>query len=310
MRSKLLLWFPGALLAVACATEAAPRLNEPFAELTDDHIVVRTGHFPIAEGDVFECFYTPLITDRDVLVGRASGAQEEGGHHLTIHYTMAHRPVGHHTCDDAEMATWRQIGAAEEGEMAEYWIDGLGMRIPAGAQIVLQAHYINLAGHERMVEDHAEIFLRQPSEIRHLAAPFVVHDDAWEIPARSGLRHTAECTVARDMQIGLLLGHLHEWGMRFRLEATFPDGSSRMLYDESWEASYSSHPPVIQYGIDTPLMLPMGTRLRQICEWMNPESEPMLFPREMCVGYMVSFPSETGEMEFCEVDTRSDEMTR
>jgi hypothetical protein len=298
-----------ALALTSCSGPSEPARHEPYAEIFEDRISLRTGHFEISRGDVFECFYTPLITDRDIIVGSATGTQEEGGHHLTVHYTMNHRDPQHHACNDEEMATWRQVGAAEApGTPAEYWVEGLGMRIPAGAQIVLQAHYINLADHTRTVEDAVDVHFLPPDRLVHLGAPFVIHDDAWEIPARQQLRHTAECVVQRDHNIGLLLGHLHEWGVRFSLQRQKSDGTIEMLYDEPWEAAYSSHPPVNTYGLEEPLLLHAGDRLIQTCEWMNPEAEPMLFPREMCVAYMVSFPSESGEMEFCEVVERNDEV--
>jgi hypothetical protein len=306
-RSLGILLGAAAGLLVSCSS--GPSLNPPFAEIREDRIVLRTGHFEIPPGDVFECFYTPLVADRDLIVTRAEGRQEAGGHHLTVYYTMVHQDPGHHPCIDEEMATWRQVGAAEDGPAAEYWVDGLGMRIPAGAQIVLQAHYINLEG-TRLVEDRVDVLLSSLDRIRHLGAPYVVHDADFEIPARASVRHVAECVVARDLQIGLLLGHMHEWGIRFSLERVNADGTTEMLYDEPWEASYASHPPVARYGLDHPLVLPAGTRLRQTCAWMNPETEPMVFPREMCVAYMVLFPSETGEMEFCEVESRRTERLR
>lgn len=298
-----------AFALASCSSPSEPARNEPFAALLEDRISLRTGHFEIGRGDVFECFYTPLITDRDIIVGGATGTQEDGGHHITVYYTMNHRDPQHHPCIEDEMATWRQVGGAEEpGATPQYWIEGLGMRIPAGAQIVLQGHYINLDDGPRIVEDEVDVEILPPERVLHLAAPFVVNDEGWEIPARQQLRHTAECVIERDHNIGLLIGHLHEWGVRFSLQRQRSDGTLEMLYDEPWEAAYASHPPVNTYGIEEPLVLHAGDRLIQTCEWMNPEAEPMIFPREMCVAYMVSFPSETGEMEFCNVDRRRDEM--
>jgi hypothetical protein len=294
-------------LLVSCGSE--PMSSAPFAEIREDRIVLRTGHFEIPPGDVFECFYLPLITDRDRIVSSAEGRQERGGHHLTVHYTMVHQEPGHHPCVEEEMATWRQIGPAEETAEAPFWVEGLGVLIPAGAQIVLQSHYINLEG-TRMVEDEVDLLLTTRDRIRYLSGSLVMNESEFEIPARTAVRHTSECVVQRETQVALLTGHMHEHGVHFRLERVGPDGTSEMLYDASWEASYASHPPVNLYGIERPLTLTAGTRLRQTCQWMNPGTEPLIFPREMCATYMVTFPSESGGMELCEVVTRHAEPLR
>jgi len=296
-----------ALAAASCSSDPAAN-GEPYAAVLEDRIVLRTGDFEIAPGDVFECFYTPLTAESDILVSHGVGAQMEGGHHITVYYTMAPQDVGHHPCTDDEMTSWRQVAAAEGlGDEEQFHVPGLATRIPAGAQIVLQAHYINLSG-PRVVNDHVDVLIPRPEEVQAMAGTMIVIDDTFEVPPRTHLRRVMTCTVPRDVQVAFLLGHMHEWGSHYRLERLDGSGGSEMLYDAPWEASYASHPPYELYGLETPMLVPAGTQLRQTCEWDNAEVDPLLFPREMCLAYMITFPAVTDDLEFCEVDTVTEEI--
>ena len=288
----------------SCATQAAPA--GPSAQMLDDRIVLSTGDFEIPNGDVFECFYTPLILDRDVLVSYGLGTQLEGGHHITVYYTTNTRDPEHHPCDESEMASWRQLTAAEAAGDEPLHVDGLALRVPAGAQIVLQSHYINTLG-PRTVQDHADVFTPKPDEIRAMGGSFVVNDEGFDVPAGSRLRRTYVCNVAQDTQVAMLVGHMHEWGSHFRLERLDAAGTAETIYEHDWEAVYASHPPTNAYGLDTPLVLPAGTQLRQTCEWNNNEDYPLSFPREMCISFMITFPSDAGDMIFCESVSSTDE---
>ncbi len=295
-----------ALCVASCAPGAdAPAL--PSGTLFDDRIELSTGAFEVGTGDVFECFYTPLVLDRDLLVTYGTGTQAEGGHHITVYYTTNVRDPEHHPCQESEMATWRQLTAAESSASTEpLHVDGLALRVPAGAQIVLQSHYINVSG-PRIVEDRAEVYIPRPEDVREMGGSFVVDDEGLDIPAHSRVRRTYVCTVGTDLQVAMLLGHMHEWGANFRLERLDGAGGAETLYEHAWEALYASHPPTNAYGLDTPLLLPAGTQLRQTCEWNNNEDYPLAFPREMCITYMITFPSAAGDMVFCDPVSSTDE---
>lgn len=293
---------PLVLLAFALSCTTQTGSSGPSGTLLADRISIHTGDFPIPPGDSFTCFYTPFTAETDLTVTRGVGMQQEGGHHLTVYYTMTPQPAGYHTCTDQEMATWRQIAAADPttGETS-YAVPGLGMRVPAGAQIVVQAHYINL-GDVRSVNDWVDVMLPRTGEVRYLAQSFVIDDEDWEVPAMGSWQSQSECVVSRDYQAASLLGHMHELGAHFTLEMQAPGETTwTSLYDTDWTTSYFSHPPINLYGLDTPLMMPAGTRLRQTCQWHNTTTDPAIFPREMCVTYMLTFPSTTGGMDLCDI---------
>lgn len=283
------------VLASSVALLAACGASEPVASTRIEGNLLRVdlGRFEVPAGDTLTCFSTGLVTDREYAIGSALGMQDAGGHHITIYWTEDPTEFAPRPCRDEDMLTWNFVagtggepGAGDDQDLPE----GLAFRLPAHAHLVVQAHYINTTGAPLRVRDTLDIELLDPSAIDAYAAMFAISDGAFEIPPRTRFRRVSDCTVTQPLDVVLLLGHLHEAGTFFSLERLHDGAEPEMLYEQSWESRYVAHPPVRRWPTDEPLQLAAGTRLRQTCEWMNTESESLLFPSEMCVSSMYYYP--------------------
>jgi hypothetical protein len=285
---------------VACGgTDESP----PGEQVDTSLLTFRTGEFEIPAGDSFECFYTDTFTDKELAVTSAKGNQGPGGHHIVAYWTDVTRDPQHHPCTDDEMVTWHQIAGASGDGGAEGLIglpDGLAIKVPEGKQLVLQSHYINTTGAPMVVDDEVSLKTVQPDEVEEYANYFVVLDDQFEIPPSAQHESRTICTLTRDFDVVLLLGHMHELGTSYKLEILDEAGAAETLYEQAWEASYASHPPVTNYSRAEPLRLTQGTRLRQTCNWNNDTPDVTLFPREMCLAFFYYYP-DAGEL-ICEVE--------
>jgi hypothetical protein len=260
-----------------------------------------TGEFAAPPGDSFTCIYTDTFTDRELAVTNAYGTQQLGGHHITAYYTQATRSPTSHPCIASEMADWNQVGGGGDEEFDLSLPEGLGIRIPAGVQMVLQAHYINLSDATLMANDSITLELADPALLESFVNQFVVLDTDFTVPPHEASESVITCTVPEEVQIVNLLGHLHEWGTHYALEKIDADGNTlEMLYEQEWEPSFASAPPVLRYAKDAPLVLAAGTRLRQTCAWENVEDDALTFPREMCLAFAQYYP-DNGEI-FCDMD--------
>jgi hypothetical protein len=269
-----------------------------------DKLTFHTGSFEVGPGDVFECFYTGVITDQELAVNSVFAKQHAGGHHVTIYYTTIQQDPNHHPCMDSEMANWRMIGGAAGSSEATVLTlpENFAARVPAGVQLVIQAHYIN-TGENFTTDDEIGLNLIDPANVESYVNQFLVNDDTFDIPAHETLERVQTCTVPQDLQIVRLLGHMHEWGSHYSLEQLDDAGNPvSMLIDDEWDPVYASHPPVNEYEPAAPLLLAAGTRLRQTCDWSNDTDQDILFPREMCIGFGLYFP-DAGEV-YCEPDAQ------
>lgn len=255
-----------------------------------------TGTFEIPVGDSFTCFYTDEYSPRELSVWSASGQQGVGGHHIIVYYAEQPRPVGYHPCTDEEMTNLHQLAGAAGNENQDAPLelhDGLALKVPAGKQFVMQAHYINATDAPQTVNDSVTLNLMKPEDVRAYVNYFVTNDDSFEIPPSANYSHTTYCTTQRDLDIVLTLGHMHEDGRQYTLDVVDAAGTvMQPLRSDTWQPSFTSHPPITHYPADAPLRLPAGTRLRQTCEWDNTTANPVIFPREMCLSFMYYFPGD------------------
>ena len=272
--------------------------------ITDEMLSFETGDYQVAGGDAFECFYTDVITDRELAVRGAAGVQQAGGHHITIYYTELIKDPQHHPCETAEMADWRMIGGGgDEAEAAVAKLrmpEGLAIRVPAGAQIVLQSHYINL-GESFTANDSASLELVPTDSIDAYVNQFVFNDVGFAIPPHQEFESVSTCTAPADVDIIRLLGHMHEWGTYYHLERLDEsDEPVETVIEKEWDPVFTSDPEILTFEPAAPMHIAAGTRLRQTCRWSNDTAEPILFPREMCLAYGLYFPDD-GEI-FCDPD--------
>ena len=72
------------LSAVSCEGESE---TEATGEVTAS-ITVDLPEFAIPVGESFQCFYSDVITDKELSVVNAAGVQVEGGHHLSLYFCL------------------------------------------------------------------------------------------------------------------------------------------------------------------------------------------------------------------------------
>jgi hypothetical protein len=296
MHRRLFWALPLALGAAACGSDDGG--TTPTGTQTDPNtLTFTTPKFEVPPGDSFTCFYTDIVTDRELSVIGGNGIQGPGGHHIVAYYAVEPRDVGYHPCADSEMVNLRQIAGGAEQSADQNGIlalpEGLGLFVPKGKQIVMQAHYINTTGASYEVQDEAILRTTDPANIKAYVNYHVTNDDAFEVPPSSPYERTTLCKLTRDYQIALALGHMHELGKHYKLELLDDKGELvDTIIDDEVGLTYSSHPPVQRWEMDSPLMLKAGQTLRQTCKWDNTTAKAVTFPREMCLSFVYYWPGD------------------
>jgi peroxiredoxin len=171
---------------------------------------------------------------------------------------------------------------------------GTAKVIPAGAQLLIQAHYTP-RGTPQTDRSVIGFTFADPATIRKRITSIAAINFQLRIPAGvSDFPAVAEHRFNQDYILYALLPHMHLRGKSFRFEATYPDGRREILldvprYEFDWQNAYI---------LDQPKRLPEGTIMRCVGHFDNSAENPnnpdptriVTFGEqtndEMLIGYM------------------------
>lgn len=151
------------------------------------------------------------------------------------------------------------------------WVrNGLAVKIPAGATLVLQVHYVTTGQKE---QDRIAVGMRWPrgkveKEVRHV----MLDQHGLAIPPGApGHEVRASKTLDHDVTGLALFEHMHVRGRDATFLAHTPDGASRPLlvipaYSFDWQLSYLLEPGSVR--------LPKGTRIECVGHYDNSTWNP------------------------------------
>jgi hypothetical protein len=238
------------------------------------------------------CAPVTAVVEDEFLVSAGSGQQMLGGHHAAVYVRDAVKDEAPHPCTSQDMLELRfLVGAGGAGGVSLTLPEGLALRISPGQQIVIQSHYINTSPEPRTVMDAVDLHLVDAEQEPDIADAFAVLAGEIDIPPFAvEYESVKDCVIDREMDIHLLLGHTHDFGVLFQMEHVPAEGPVELLYWATDGALLRDDPDVTIYT--DPLHLVPGDVLRVTCQWTNTTPEPLGWPAEMCVGFMYYTPSE------------------
>jgi hypothetical protein len=246
----------------------------------------------VAPGDdVTYCTFTDVILDEATIFGETFGAQSPTGHHAVLQFAPTAQEPHTGSCGGDMDATIMLGGTGGKAVADEPTLpENYGVEVPAGAQLVINHHWINTTPYE--VEGQSMLLARRLERGGDtvLAGSFPMLGLGWDIPALGELEYTTECTYEEDVEYVLALGHMHEWGQHVSVEVERAGGAVEMLIDEEWtaDAATTAGGGTI-FSLEDPYVVHKGDTVRLTCSWANDTPEPIGFPREMCIffGYTI-----------------------
>ena len=289
-------------VSISCGSEEAERLDSlPPVTAKAGGLTLLT---PIVRGipvgkDATYCTFTDVITKEKLLIHNTYGAQSPGGHHAIMFYTPVPETPRTVPCEAADMERFRQVLGGTGGEGTAVWepTPNVAAEIPAGAQLIVQHHWINYT--DKPMDGQAILFT-EPAVMRPdtvLAGATAVVATNFRIPANSPLQVTSECEFKKQKRYMVGLPHQHEWGKHVKIELVRAAGGTEKIIDTDFDPSMVFEPPVTDFERKgARLVVEPGDKIRLTCDWNNTRAEPLEFPREMCVffGY-----SDDGEVAYC-----------
>jgi hypothetical protein len=268
--------------------------DDPATDGDDEEAVDERVEIPPAGPDVLSFvsgeFIIPAGEDRmmctsihyeggDVAYRNATMLQGKGGHHAVLLGTREPLPAGTVVdCSDAaDMSKYELIMLPQELP------PGHGAKLPAGQPMVMQSHYVNTTSKPIRVRDVVQLELVPMDEVRIWTAPMMNTSIDFEVPAGQTHELSFDCVLEHDVELLTLVGHMHEWGTRFRTEIGPTTDALELLYlVDPWKAEYRDMPPTTLF-FEQPKPLAAGTIIRTTCSWDNTDSHALVFPHEMCI---------------------------
>ncbi|MGI8746433.1 MAG: thiol-disulfide isomerase [Bryobacteraceae bacterium] len=192
------------------------------------------------------------------------------------------------------------------GQVPENWRDGLGKRVKAGSDIVLQLHYTADGKVEQDQSSIGMVFAKEPPAERSLGLA-AVNVMLRIPPGAPNYESHAYLNLPNGGTILSFFPHMHLRGKAFEFKAAYPTGESETLlkvnnYDFNWQLSYK---------LAKPLTVPPGTRI-ECTGWFDNSPNNARNPdansevrfgeqswEEMLVGYFdVEVPRDTTVRQF------------
>jgi hypothetical protein len=231
------------------------------------------------------CTWTDFVADRDLDVRSVEGWQSPGGHHVVLYATKIHQEANlTRECRDEDMLTFTFITGTAGGEGSSHDVasapGNLAFRIPAGAQVVLNHHYINASPKPLDAQSAMNVLLAEPGKSYVRSGWMFFSNTRLMLPPGTPTLDI-HCTMPKPVSGWWLAPHLHRWGTRATVDITHENATAR-LFDLAWKGEYTFHPPAIEKDPAAPLVLAEGDQVDLHCEWNIPGPDTFTFGKEMC----------------------------
>jgi hypothetical protein len=252
-----------------------------------------------------DCRYV-VLPDQPIEVARFEHRYTPGAHHMLLYPTS----LAPDQVDEGETfdctgrgelhATGVAYGGSEpEGELP--YPDGIAMRLPAGAVMLLESHYLNTTSEP--IDAEVRINLWYATEPASVEAGTIFYYD-WHIllpPAPGEASATMRCQVPQDLSLVYATSHMHRRGTAFRSQLLREGAEPMPLHDsESWAAPT----PEVFWP---PLELAAGDTVEFRCEYRNDLDReviegPSADGDEMCIFIAGYWPKMPADHELCLAD--------
>ena len=231
------------------------------------------------------CTWTDIITDKVTDIRSSIGYQNEPpGHHVIMFYTTEKQPPGtQRVCNDSDMATFRFLtGAGSQGELNEAPGD-IVYRVPAGAQLVVNHHYLNSTDQPLKGQSAINVYFADPTKQWTPSGYLAITNTDLQV-AQGDTTQVMHAQLTQPFDVYQAIPHQHQWGKHEKIVTTHA-GTPTTQFDLAWDPSYTFHPPENKWDPATPMHLDAGDTIDVTCEWDNTAGRTLAFGFEMCVAF-------------------------
>ena len=272
----------GAPLGNAAELPKPPRFPAGWTLGEPDAVIQPSQSFSLAaEGkDVYQCFVVPTNYAEDHYLSAIEVRPENRAivHHVIAFLDSSGKAreldsktpePGYASFGGTGFLPSGSLGGWAPGNLPRHLPDGVGIRLPKGADIVLQVHYHKSGKVETDRTRLGLYFSKRPVEKQLRIVPVL---GLWLNipPADPNYAVKASLPMMVDATILQVMPHMHLLGKDMTVKAVLPDGTEKPMvkvpdWDFNWQTTYTFREP---------LKLPRGSRVELLAHYDNSSKNP------------------------------------
>ena len=255
--------------------------------ITDPDLVLTMPQFTInsLNNDDYRCFVIPTgllqdvyITEIEIVPGNG-----EAVHHVILYQDITLTPVtldaqdpgpGYTSFGGTGSSASTSIGGWVPGQGTKVYPNGMGVKLPAGANVIMQVHYPMTANGQ---QDQTKVNIKYTTTpVRELLITSPLHHGALNegilaLPPNQETTFTTQYALPLyDITILDVSPHMHLLGKTIKAWATTPLGQTIPLIDiPQWDFEWQGF-----YDFKNPIRLPAGSVLHSTATYDNTASNP------------------------------------
>ena len=236
-----------------------------------------SGDWELAAGEEITSAILTMTAERDIVVGAIRPIAPLGTHHTVL-------ALNGFSPDDYIYAS-----GVDTNELV--FPAGVGLRIPAGTDVVLQLHLFNPTPGAITGTSGIEIVELDEGELEQEADIILPGPMDLEIPPLGEHSQSSTCVVNTPQTLFALFPHMHQLGSHFRTTVTV-SGEEVVVHDAPYEFE---HQPFLALE---PVALEPGDAIETTCTWNNTTNQTVFWGEsseaEMCFSILYRWPAQEG----------------
>jgi hypothetical protein len=210
-------------------------------------------------------------------------------HHSALFQTMSPEPEGFFECPTLIKTSWQPIWAGGRNTNGITLPQGVGFKIPANTQYLLQLHLFNTTTAKASERTAINLAYATDSSTLTGAGIFAFGTFSLTIPKGTlGYQKVIDCNVDRDMHVFAAFPHMHQLGTKISLEkGTTMAQAADIYHKDPWVFGDQPMDPV-------DVMVHQGDYMRATCTWDNMTGADVTFgestTNEMCFMILFYYP--------------------
>jgi hypothetical protein len=249
-----------------------------------------TGDWAMPPGK--EGYYCARQTlDHDVLVRGFDAINPKGTHHTLLTIGDPDAPDGVTKCNAAVNRT-RSVFGSGVGTDPLRFPEGIGFRIKAGTQLLLNLHLFNTGDADLTGTSGTRALVMKEADLVHEAEGLLAGTTNITVNPGETATTIGHCTMTQDETLFAVAPHMHQLGIHEKVVVETAAKGDVVIHDAAYSFDEQS------YRLIAPLVLNKGDKVRVECTHQNTTGKVVHFGdsslAEMCFAGLYRYPAAGG----------------